>query len=119
MGRYVDGIIIPVPKRKLKEYKRRAEKMARIFKRNGAVEYVEMIADEISKGKSTSFPRSVKLKSGETVVFGYASYKSKAHRDKVWARMHKDKEMMEMWEDDMPFDGMRMIWGGFKSLVEK
>lgn len=117
MARYVDGIVIPVPKKNLKVYIKMAKASARIWKKHGALEYVEALADGISKGKVTSFPRSVKLKSGETVVFAYAVYKSKAHRNKVMNKVMKDKELHAMWEN-MPFDGMRMIWGGFKEIVK-
>jgi uncharacterized protein YbaA (DUF1428 family) len=116
MARYVDGFVIPVPKKNLKAYRRMAKESAKAWIKNGALEYVETVADDISKGKITSFPRSVKLKSGETVIFSYAVYKSRAHRNRVMARVMKDKNLMKMWEN-MPFDGMRMIWGGFKMIV--
>ena len=93
-----------------------AKLSAKVWKKHGALEYMETVADDISKGKITSFPRSVKLKSGETVVFSYAVYKSRAHRDRVMAKVMKDKQIQAMWEN-MPFDGMRMIWGGFKSIA--
>jgi uncharacterized protein YbaA (DUF1428 family) len=116
MSRYVDGFIIPLPKKNLKTYLRMAKVSAKAWKKHGALEYVESVADDVSKGKSTSFPRSVKLKSGETVVFCYAVYKSRAHRDRVMAKVMKDKSITDMWEN-MPFDGMLMIWGGFKNIV--
>src|SRR5690242_4237474 len=105
MAHYIDGFVIPVPKKNLKAYKRMAEKAAKVWKKCGALEYVETVADDVSKGKITSFPRSVKLKGGETVIFSYAVYKSRAHRDRVMARVMKNKEIMDMWEN-MPFDGM-------------
>lgn len=116
MARYVDGFVIPVPKKNLKAYRSMAKKCAKAWIKYGALEYVENVADDVSKGKITSFPRSVKLKSGETVIFSYAVYKSRAHRDRVMAKVMKDEEMTKVW-DKMPFDGMRMIWGGFKTIV--
>jgi uncharacterized protein YbaA (DUF1428 family) len=118
MARYVDGFVIPVPKKNLKAYQAMAKKSAAAWKKCGALEYVESVADDVPKGKVTSFPRGVKLKSGEVVVFGYAVYKSRAHRDRVMAKVMSDKGLMQAWEK-MPFDGMRMIWGGFKQLVKK
>jgi uncharacterized protein YbaA (DUF1428 family) len=93
-----------------------AKHSAKAWKKHGALEYVESVADDVSKGKITSFPRSVKLKAGETVVFAYAVYKSRAHRNRVMNKVMNDKSVMAMWEN-MPFDGMRMIWGGFKNIV--
>jgi len=116
MARYIDCFVIPVPKKNLKAYRSMAKVSAKAWIKAGALEYVESLADDVSKGKVTSFPRSVKLKAGETVVFGYAVYKSRAHRDIVMAKVHKDENLMKHWEN-MPFDGMRMIWGGFKSFV--
>lgn len=116
MSRYVDGLVIPVPKKNLKKYIRMAKTSGKIWKKYGALEYVECMADDVSKGKITSFPRSVKLKGGETVIFVYVVYKNRAHRNKVMAKVMKDKTITDMWED-MPFDGMRMIWGGFKTVV--
>ncbi len=118
MARYVDGFIIPVPKKNLKAYKKMAEISAKIWIKHGALEYVESIANDVSKGKITSFPRSVKLKPNETVIFSYAVYKSRKHRDQVMAKVHKDEALQKIW-DNMPFDGMRMIWGGFETLVAK
>ena len=116
MARYVDSFIIPVPKKNLKAYRKLAQASAKAWMKHGALEYFETVADDVEKGKITSFPRSVKLKSGETVVCGYAVYKSRAHRDQVMAKVMKDENVMKMWHN-MPFDGMRMIWGGFKSIV--
>ena len=76
----------------------------------------ETFADDVTKGKITSFPRSVKLKAGEKLVLGYAVYRSRAHRNKTMVKIHKDQTLMKQWEN-MPFDGMRMIWGGFKTIV--
>lgn len=116
MARYIDCFVIPVPKASLRQYRLMAKASAKSWLKAGALEYVEALADDVSKGKITSFPRAVKLKSGEQVILGYAVYKSRAHRDQVMARVHKDEALMKFW-NDMPFDGMRMIWGGFKSFV--
>jgi uncharacterized protein YbaA (DUF1428 family) len=116
MARYVDGFVIPVPKKNLIAYRKFAKLAAKAWIKHGALEYVESLADDVPKGKITSFPRSVKLKSTEVVIFSYAVYKSKAHRNSVMAKVMKDESVMKMWES-MPFDGMRMIWGGFKTIV--
>jgi uncharacterized protein YbaA (DUF1428 family) len=118
MARYVDGFVIPVPRKNMKLYRKMAEASAKAWKKAGALQYVECQADDVKKGKITSFPRSVKLKGGETVIFSYAVYKSRAHRDSVMKKVMKDEKLMAMWEN-MPFDGMRMIWGGFKAFVTK
>lgn len=116
MARYVDCFIIPVPKKNLKAYRAMAKVSAKAWIKAGALEYVETLADDAPKGKITSFPKSVKLKTGEKIVLGYAVYKSRAHRDSVMKKIHKDEALMKLWEN-MPFDGMRMIWGGFESFV--
>jgi uncharacterized protein YbaA (DUF1428 family) len=107
---------MPVPKKNLKAYQKMAKASAKAWKKAGALEYIEMLGDDVPKGKITSFPKSVKLKAGEIIVFGYAIYKSRAHRDSVMKKVHQDMALMKFW-DNMPFDGMRMIWGGFKSFV--
>lgn len=116
MARYIDCFIIPVPKKNLKTYQVMAKASAKAWIKAGALEYVETLADDVTKGKITSFPRSVKIKAGEKVILGYAVYKSRAHRDSVMKKVYKDENLMKHWEN-MPFDGMRMIWGGFKSFV--
>jgi uncharacterized protein YbaA (DUF1428 family) len=115
---YVDGFVVPVPKKSMKAYLGIARKAGKVWKDHGALEYVECIADDVKVGKWTSFPRSVKLKKGETVMFSYIVYKSRAHRDKVMAKVMKDKRLAAMMDPKaMPFDGKRMIYGGFKSAV--
>ncbi len=117
---YVDGFVVPVPKRKLEAYRRMAAKAGRIWREHGALAYVESVADDVKPGKRTSFPQSVKLKAGETVVFAYIVYKSRAHRDRVNAKVMKDPRLKPMMDPKaMPFDGRRMFWGGFKVLVER
>ena len=115
---YVDGYILPVPKKNLAAYRRMAQKAGKVWRKHGALEYVECIADDVKPGKQTSFPQSVKLKPGETVVFAYISYKSRAHRDRVNANVMKDPRLANMDAKHAPFDAKRMFWGGFKTLVE-
>lgn len=117
MAHYIDCFIIPVPKKNLKAYQKMAKVSAKAWKKAGAIEYVETFADDAPKGKITSFPRSVKQKASEKLVLGYAVYKSRAHRDSVMKKIHQDPALMKLWEN-MPFDGMRMIWGGFKSFIK-
>jgi uncharacterized protein YbaA (DUF1428 family) len=115
---YVDGFVVPVPEKNLAEYRRMAKLGSKVWMDHGALEYREFIADDVKVGKWTSFPRSVKLKRGETVVFSYIVYKSRAHRDKVMAKVMKDKRLASMMDPKaMPFDGKRMIYGGFKTAV--
>ena len=115
---YVDGFVVPVPRKKMKAYLALAKKAGKVWKDHGAIDYCECIADDVKVGKWTSFPRSVKLKKGETVVFSYIVYKSRAQRDKVIAKVMKDKRLAEMMNPAaMPFDGKRMIYGGFKTAV--
>ena len=117
--KYVDGFVVPVPVKKLPAYRRMAQKAGKVWRDHGALEFVECVADDVKPGKWTSFPRSVKLKPGETVVFSYIVYKSRAQRDKVMARVMKDPRLASMMNPkSMPFDGKRMIWGGFKTLVQ-
>jgi len=116
---YVDGFVVPVPKRKLEAYRRMARAAGKVWREHGALAYLEAVADDVKPGKHTSFPQSVKLKPGETVVFSYIVYKSRAHRDRVNAKVMKDRRLAKMMDPKaMPFDGKRMFWGGFKVLVE-
>lgn len=115
---YVDGFIVPVPKKNVKEYIKIAKKAAKIWKEHGALEVRECMADDVKVGKWTSFPRSVKLKPSETVVFSYILFKSRSHRDKVNAKVMKDPRLADMMNPKAaPFDGKRMIYGGFKVNV--
>ena len=118
MARYVDGFVIPLPKKNLAAYKRQATKAGKVWRDHGALEYVECIADDVKPGKLTSFPQSVKLKPGEIVVFSWIVFESRAHRDRVNAKVMKDPRLADMMDPKaMPFDGKRMIFGGFKPLV--
>ena len=115
---YVDGFVVPVPKKKLDAYRRMARLAGKVWREHGALEYIECVADDVKPGKHTSFPQSVKLKAGETVIFAYIVYKSRAHRDRVNAKVMKDPRLASMMDPKaMPFDGKRMFWGGFKLLV--
>jgi uncharacterized protein YbaA (DUF1428 family) len=115
---YVDGFLVPVRKRDLAAYRRMAKKAGKVWREHGALEFRESIADDVSWGKRTSFPRSVKQQSGETVVFSYIVYKSRADRDRVNAKVMKDKRLAKMMDiKSLPFDGKRMIWGGFKTMI--
>lgn len=116
---YVDGFIVPVPKKKLPAYKRMAQKAGKIWREHGALAFWECAADDVSVGKRTSFPRSVKLKPGETVVFSWIMYRSRAERDRINAKVMKDPRLAKMMNPKaMPFDGKRMIYGGFKTIVK-
>jgi uncharacterized protein YbaA (DUF1428 family) len=114
---YVDGFLIPVPKKKLAAYKKLAKLGAKVWREHGALDYCECVADDVSWGKRTSFPRAVKQKPSETVIFSYILYKSRAHRDAVNKKAMHDKRFAGMDMKKMPFDPKRMIWGGFKAIV--
>ena len=116
---YVDGFVLPVPVKNLRAYRRMAQLAGKVWREHGALDYREFVADDVKVGKWTSFPRSVKLKRGETVVFSWIVYKSRDHRDRVNAKVMKEKRLAKMMDlKAMPFDGKRMIYGGFKILVE-
>jgi uncharacterized protein YbaA (DUF1428 family) len=118
--RYVDGFILPIPKKNREAYRRIARLASKVWRDHGALEYVECIADDVKPGKYTSFPQSVKLKPDEVVWFSWITYKSRAHRDRVNAKVMKDKRIAGMMNaKSMPFDGKRMIYGGFKAVVER
>ena len=116
---YVDGFVVPVPKKKRAAYAAMARKACRVWKDHGALDYRECLADDVSWGKRTSFPRAVKQKPGETVFFSYIVYKSRADRDRVNAKVMKDRRLAKMMDPEaLPFDGKRMFWGGFKVWVD-
>lgn len=119
MPHYVDGFVLPVPKKNLAAYRRMARKAGKIWIEHGALQYTECLADDVPPGKVTSFPQSVKLMDDETVVFAWIVYKSRKHRDSVNAKVMADKRLANMMDPKaLPFDGMRMFWGGFKGFVE-
>jgi uncharacterized protein YbaA (DUF1428 family) len=116
---YVDGFVLPVPKRKFKAYKKIASLAGKIWREYGALDYKECIADDVKKGKWTSFPQAVKLKPGEVVWFSWILYKSRKHRDSVNRKVMKDKRLAPMMDPKkMPFDMRRFFWGGFKVVVD-
>jgi uncharacterized protein YbaA (DUF1428 family) len=118
MANYVDGFVLPIPKRNMSAYRRMARKAGKVWREHGALDYVECIADDVKPGKHTSFPQSVKLKPGEVVWFSYIVYKSRRHRDSVLKKVMADPRLAKMMDPKaMPFDGKRMFWGGFKVMV--
>jgi uncharacterized protein YbaA (DUF1428 family) len=118
MGVYVDGFVLPVPKKKVLAYRKLALKAGKVWMEHGALAFHENVADDVKKGKWTSFPQAVKLKKGEVVVFSWIVFKSRKQRDKINAKVMKDPRLEKMIDPkNMPFDGKRMFWGGFKELV--
>lgn len=116
--KYVDGFVLPIPKKNLAAYRRMATRAGKVWRNHGALDYVECVADDVKPGKLTSFPQSVKLKPSEVVVFSYITYKSRNNRDRVMAKVMKDPRLADMMDPKkMPFDGKRMFFGGFKLLV--
>ncbi len=116
---YVDGFVVPVPKKKRAAYVAMARKACKVWKDHGALDYQESIADDVSWGKRTSFPRSVKLKGSEAVWFSFIVYKSRKHRDQVMKKVMSDKRLAEYMDPKkLPFDGKRMFWGGFQVAVD-
>jgi|SRR5688572_29223591 uncharacterized protein YbaA (DUF1428 family) len=115
---YVDGFVVPVPKSKLPAYRRMARKAGRIWREYGALQFRECVGDDVKPGKVTSFPQAVKLKPGETVMFSWIVYKTKADRNRINAKVMKDKRLASMMDiKALPFDGRRMFWGGFRVMV--
>ncbi|WP_105103855.1 DUF1428 domain-containing protein [Microbulbifer pacificus] len=119
MSRYVDGFVVPVPRANLDAYLALATLAGEVWKEYGALEYVECVADDVPEGEITSFPMSVKLEEGEVVVFSWITYPSREARDEINKKVMADPRIAEMGKDKVPFDGRRMIWGGFKTLVER
>ncbi len=115
-GKYVDGFVVPVPKKNIDAYRQLSETAGRVWKEHGALEYVECIADDVKPGKVTSFPQAVNLKDDEVVVFSWIVYESRQDRDRIIAAVMSDPRI-EMDPKSMPFDGMRMFWGGFKVML--
>jgi uncharacterized protein YbaA (DUF1428 family) len=119
MAHYVDGFVLPIPKKQRAAYARMARVAAKVWREHGALEYRECIGDDTPYGKRTSFPRSVKLKPDEVVWFSWIVYKSRKDRDRINAAVMKDPRLAKyMNPKAMPFDMKRMIWGGFKTVVE-
>jgi uncharacterized protein YbaA (DUF1428 family) len=119
MAHYVDGFVVPVPKNKLVAYRRMAQKAAKIWRELGAIDYKECAGDDLNVKFGLPFPRGLKLKPSETVVFSWIVYKSRAHRDRVNARIMKDPRIAALCNaKDMPFDCKRMLYGGFKVIAD-
>jgi uncharacterized protein YbaA (DUF1428 family) len=117
--KYVDGYVLPVPKKKMMTYKLIAQKASKLWREHGALEYRECAAEDLRAPWATPFPKGIKTKPGETVVFAYIVYKSRAHRDKVNAKVMKDPRISAMCDPKkMPFDCKRMLYGGFDTIVE-
>ncbi len=116
---YVDGFVVPVPKKNLDAYRKLARKAGKVWKEHGALAYVECVGDDVPPGKLTSFDKSVKLKAGEVVAFSWIVYKSRAQRDRINKKVMADPRLADMMDPkQLPFDGKRMIFGGFKTIVE-
>lgn len=119
MARYVDGFVIPVPKRKVAAYRRLAQAAGKVWIEYGALEFRECVGDDLKVKGTTPFARAARAKSNETVFFSWIVFKSRAHRDRVNAKVMKDARLAEMMhEEAMPFDAKRMVYGGFKVLVD-
>ena len=117
MGRYVDGFVLPVPKARLEEYLNLEQQVGAVWKEYGALDYTVCVADDVSEGEVTSFPRSVHLKDDETVIFAWITYESREARDRVNAAVMEDERLKAMAPADMPFDMQRMFFGGFVERV--
>lgn len=118
MPKYVDGFLIPVPKKNVAAYRRMALAASKVWRDHGALQYFECVGDDLKSKWGTPFPRQLKTKPAETVVFSFVIYKSRAHRDRVNAKVMKDPRLAKMMNDAMPFDAKRMCYGGFKAIVE-
>lgn len=116
--RYVDGFLLAVPRRKLQMYRRIAQRAGRVWLDSGALEYCECAGDDLKVTFGMSFTRTARLKAGETAIFSWIVYKSRAHRDRVNAKVMKDPRMQKLMKDPMPFDLKRMSYGGFNVLVD-
>jgi uncharacterized protein YbaA (DUF1428 family) len=116
---YVDGFLLPVPKKNVKLYRRMAQQASKIWRKHGALEFRECVGDDLKPSMGMPFSRTVRLKPSETVVFSWIVFKSRTHRDRVNAKVMKDPRMAKMMEEGpMPFDAKRMAYGGFKVLVD-
>ena len=116
---YVDGFVLPVPRARLDDYRALAQQAGEVWMEHGALQYFECVGDDVQPGKVTSFPQAVQLKDDEVAVFAWIVYASRAERDRINALVMKDPRIADCKPEDLPFDGMRMFWGGFTGLVEK
>ena len=116
---YVDGFVLPLPKANIEAYRQLSDKCAKLWREHGALEFRECIGDDVKPGKLTSFPQSVNLEPDELVAFSWIVYESRAKRDEVNDKVMKDPRMADMMKAEaMPFDGKRMIYGGFEMIVD-
>ena len=118
MPRYVDGYVLPVPKKSVEVYRRLARIGGRVWREHGALQYFECVGDDLKSRWGVSFPRRGRTRPGETVVFSFVVFRSKAHRDRVNAKVMKDSRIANMDMKSMPFDSKRMTYGGFRVLVQ-
>ena len=119
MSRYVDGFVLPVPKKNVQAYRRMAQKAGKVWRDHGALEFRECVGQDLKSKFGKTFPRAIKAKPAETVFFSWIVFKSRAHRDRVNAKVMKDPRIAKMMDPKaMPFDHKRMLYGGFKVLVE-
>lgn len=116
---YVDGFVLPVPKKNVPAYRRMARRAGKVWREHGALQFRECVGDDLNVKGAVPFPRRIRLKRGETVVFSWISFKSRAHRDRVNAKVMKDPRIAKMMDGEkMPFDAKRMLYGGFTVLVD-
>ena len=117
---YIDGFLLPLPRRKIETYRKLSSKAGKVWREHGALEYRECVGDDLANkmGTSATFPSRARAKRGETVVFSWIVYKSRAHRDRVNAKVMKDPRIAKMMQKAMPFDVKRMAMGGFKVIVD-
>jgi uncharacterized protein YbaA (DUF1428 family) len=119
MAHYVDGYVVPVPRDKVEAYRELAAKAAAVWREHGALQVWECVGDDVKPGKVTSFPQAVQLKDDETVVFSWIVFNTREDRDRINEKVMADPRLKDMMDPkQLPFDGMRMFWGGFKSIVE-
>jgi uncharacterized protein YbaA (DUF1428 family) len=119
MARYVDGFLLPLPRKKIAAYRRISARAGKIWREHGALEYRECVGDDLKIKGMVPFPRAARAKAGETVVFSWIVYKSRSHRDRVNRKVMKDPRMADMDPGSMPFDVKRMAMGGFQVLVDE
>lgn len=118
MARYVDGYVLPIPTKNVPAYRKIARQAARVWREHGALQYCEAVGQDLRPRPFVPFPRAMKCKPGETVVFAWIVFRSRAHRDKVNASVMKDPRLAGMAKQPMPFDHKRMAYGGFEILVD-
>jgi uncharacterized protein YbaA (DUF1428 family) len=118
MANYVDGFVLPVPKANIESYRKLAEIACKVWMELGALDYVECVAEDVKPGTLTSFPQSVNLEPGEIVVFSWIVYESREARDRITEKAMKDPRLAAIGPDNLPFDGKRMVYGGFEMLVK-